>query len=97
MPAVWVCELCWSAVLALPAALGAALELCCSVCALPTPAFVGALVEVAEAPAFWSVEAPWTVDCDCPALDPPPLCTCVLLWLVELSLLDDAEALFELV
>jgi hypothetical protein len=26
----------------------------------------------------------------------PPVCVCVLLWLVELSFVDEAEALFEL-
>jgi DNA-binding NarL/FixJ family response regulator len=97
VPAVWVCELCWLVVLALLAVLEAAPELCWAACALPAPAFVGAWVEVADAPVFWSVEATCTVDCDCPALDPPPLCTCVLVWLVELSLLTDAEEVFELV
>jgi hypothetical protein len=78
-------------VFALPAVLEAEPELCCSVCAPPAPAFVGAWVEAADAPAFWSVEATCTVDCDCPPLDPLPLCTWVLLWLVELSLLADDE------
>jgi hypothetical protein len=78
-------------VFALPAVLEAEPELCCSVCALPAPAFVGAWVEAADAPAFWSVEATCTVDCDCPPLDPLPLCTWVLVWLVELSLLADDE------
>jgi hypothetical protein len=97
VPAVWDCEPCWSAVLALLAALEAAPEFFCSVFVPPAPTFAGAWVDVADAPALWSVEALCTVDCDCPPLEPPEVCTCVLAWLVELSLLADAEELFELV
>jgi len=77
--------------------LEAAPELFCFVFLPPAPAFVGAWVDVADAPALWSVEAFCTVDCDCPPLEPPEVCTWVLVWLVELSLLADAEELFELV
>ncbi|MFL5944994.1 MAG: response regulator transcription factor [Gaiellaceae bacterium] len=54
-------------------------------------------VDVDGAPALCSVEAVCTVDCDCPALDPPPTWVWVLDWLVVLSLLAEEVALFELV
>lgn len=79
VPAVWDCEPCWSAAWALLAELEAAPELLCSVCVPAAGAFVGAWVDVADAPALWSVEALCTVDCDCPPLEPSEVCTCVLL------------------
>jgi hypothetical protein len=96
VPAVCDCEPCCPAELALLAVLEAAPELFCFAFLPPAPTVAGAWVDVAAAPALWSVEALCTVDCDCPPLE-PPVCTCVLLWLVELSLLADADELFELV
>ena len=84
-------------VLPLPAVLVAAPEVLCFVFAPPAPTFVGVWVELADAPAFWSVDAFCTVDCDWPPLAEPEVCTCVLVWVVELSLLAEAEELFELV
>ena len=83
--------------LPLPAVLVAALEVLCCVFPAPAPTFVGAWVELADAPAFWSVDALCTVDCDWPPLGAPEVCTWVLVWVVELSLLAEAEELFELV
>jgi hypothetical protein len=37
------------------------------------------------------------VDWDCPPADPPPVCVSVLLWLVVLSFVAEAEEVFELV
>jgi hypothetical protein len=84
-------------VLPLPAVLVAALEVLCCVFPAPAPTFVGVCVELADAPAFWSVDALCTVDCDWPPLGAPEVCTCVLVWVVELSLAAEAEELFELV
>jgi hypothetical protein len=64
---------------------------------LPCPAaFTGDGVAVAEDVAVWSVDAFWTVDWDWPALEPPPCCVWVLLWLVELSLTAEDDEVFEL-
>lgn len=81
----------------MPAVLVAALEVLCCVFPAPVPTFVGAWVELADAPACWSVDALCTVDCDWPPLGAPEVCTWVLVWVVELSLLAEAEELFELV
>lgn len=54
-------------------------------------------VEPEEDRAFCSVEALWTTVCDWPPPPAPPVWLCELLWLVELSFVDDADALFELV
>jgi hypothetical protein len=63
----------------------------------PVLEFTGAWVAVAVDPAFWSVEAVCSVDCDCPELGPEPFCVCVTLWLVELSFVADDVAVLELV
>jgi hypothetical protein len=80
--------------LALPVAEDALLWLAPLPCA---PAFTGDCVAVAEEAAVWSVDALWTVDWDWPALELPPSCVWVLVWLVELSLTAEDEAVFELV
>jgi hypothetical protein len=95
-PPVWVCALCCVVEFVLVAVLEPALLLCCSAPPLPVAAFVAFCCAVEDAVAVWSVEALWTVDCDCPPLPSPPVWTAVLVWLVELLLLAEEVALFEL-
>jgi hypothetical protein len=86
--AVWLCVLCCVVAFELPAVLEAEFEL------FPAAA---ACVESEDACALWSVEALWTTVCDWPPPPAPPVCVCVLFWLVELVFVADADALFELV
>jgi DNA-binding NarL/FixJ family response regulator len=96
VPADWVWELCWWTPFELPALLVADDEL---LWLAPSPCVLvatGVCVAVTEEVAAWPVEALWTVDWDWPGLELPPIWVWVLLWLVELSLLAEDEALFEL-
>ena len=79
-------------------ALLAALEVCDVLFCRAAPAleaFVAACSELADAVAVCWVGAVWVTDCDRPPSE--PLWVGVLVWLVPLSLLADAEAPFELI